>query len=353
MRRMLLRVAALLAVALSACGGSASTTSSVAVTTTTAGGTDSTDSTDVTSTTAAGQPGVIALDTTFGPGTFTLTVPAAGLDGLASYRASLVVRFVGTEAGLPTEWSWTHSVAITESGREVSMESTGAEPESAWYLEIGPAGYERLSDGSCAGFPVVDDGFWDFLPAGALTGVVGAEEAGTEVLAGVATTHYAFDARALGLDVTTLAAATFAGEVWVADDGGFVVSYRLSIDAGEGYFGEGVFGAETWEYTLSGIGATEVVVPDDCPPGFIDAPVLPGAEDVVELPGYLAFSTTLTPAEVAAFYLDALPAQGWTVNSQVVGENNALLELSRGGLNLVLSVIDIDGVYRVDLTTAG
>ena len=53
-------------------------------------------------------------------------------------------------------------------------------------------------------------------PAGFLTGVIGADEAGSETVNGAAAQHYTFDERVLGQS----GVAKSTGEMWVASDGG-------------------------------------------------------------------------------------------------------------------------------------
>src|SRR5215813_8449344 len=51
----------------------------------------------------------------FGPGSFNLLMPTAGLSDLASYRATLTLSFDGTKAGQPQQWSHTYTMLVTQS----------------------------------------------------------------------------------------------------------------------------------------------------------------------------------------------------------------------------------------------
>jgi len=53
---------------------------------------------------------------------------------------------------------------------------------------------------------------------------------------GVASTHYAFDQRALGEDQRTQA----NGELWVASQGGYLVKLLVKRQAKAEYFGRGI-----------------------------------------------------------------------------------------------------------------
>ncbi|KAB2854599.1 MAG: hypothetical protein F9K46_16725, partial [Anaerolineae bacterium] len=54
---------------------------------------------------AASEP----FEATFGPGPFNLILPEAGLETLASYRATLILSFDGTLDGQPAQWSRTYT----------------------------------------------------------------------------------------------------------------------------------------------------------------------------------------------------------------------------------------------------
>jgi len=168
----------------------------------------------------------------------------------------------------------------------------------------------------------------DWQLAGRLNGFFGADESGTETVNGVAASHYTFDERALMMSDV----ATSTGEVWIATDGGYVVRYRLSIDGGAEFFGEGLSGTLTWAYDLSDIGQPVMVeVPEDCPPGLVDAPLLDDAEAIHQLPGVTYYTSAASLADAIAFYQEQLPPQGWSVSEEpIIGETLATLDLTQG-----------------------
>ena len=144
-------------------------------------------------------------------------------------------------------------------------------------------------------------------PAGFLTGVIGAEAAGSETVNGAAD-HYTFDERALG----QLGLAKSTGELWVASNGGYIVRYKVATKGTAVYFGEGIEGTLTWDYELTGVNQPVAVeLPKGCPAGMVNAPLLPGATAVRRVPGLLSYSTSTGLAAAAAFYQKQIPLLGW------------------------------------------
>jgi len=143
-----------------------------------------------------------------------------------------------------------------------------------------------------------------------LASVIGADAAGSQAINGVAADHYTFDERALG----ELGLAESAGELWLAADEGYVIRYLLTTVGTADYFGDGLEGTLTWDYELTE--ANEPVsldLPGDCPPGMVNAPLLPDASNVVSVPGLLAYQTGASPNEAAAFYQEQIPELGWEI----------------------------------------
>lgn len=259
----------------------------------------------------------IEVDVALGPGSFDLTDTRIGLDELSTYKATLTVSFDGTKDEQPHQWSSTYEVLYTKEpvARQVTIQQTGdrseEEPElPALMAEKDGAAYEIGADGSCTA-SVFDPqnplmGLLD--PAGLLTVVFGAEEAGQETVNGVAAAHYTFDERALvqnGRNKST-------GEMWVASEGGFIVRYLVTTMGNADYFGGGMEGVLTRDYQLTEINQPLTIeLPADCPPGLVNAPLLSDASNVMSLPGLLAYDTGISVLEARAFYEQELSRLGW------------------------------------------
>ena len=180
-----------------------------------------------------------------------------------------------------------------------------------------------------------------------LTGVIGAEEAGTESINEVAANHFTFDQRALGQDGLTES----TGELWVASEGDYLVKYVLTTKADADYFGEGMEGSLTWDYQLSDINAPlAIVLPDDCPPGLVDAPLLPDASNIINSGGMLAYDTSSTLADATAFYQEQIPALGWIPKEEsAITEAESFLNYAKDAetMTVIISTVEAHTEVRI------
>jgi hypothetical protein len=223
--------------------------------------------------------------------------------------------------------------------RQLTIEKTGdnSDPDAVFMAEVDGAAYEKRGENACNA-TVIDPenslgNTWE--PAGFLTGVIGAEEAGAETVNNVAANHYTFNERAFGqLDVVQS-----TGELWVASAGGYIVKYVLTTQGDATYFGEGIEGTLTWDYELTDVNQpVTITLPDDCPAGMVDAPHLPDATNVLNMPSILAYDTASSLADAAAFYQEQIPNLGWALIGQpTIRETDALLEFTQG--DQILTVI--------------
>lgn len=287
-------------------------------------------------------PGEITIEQemTFGPGSFIYTDTRAGLANLTSYQASLTLNFEGTRLGQPSKWSQTYTLLASNdpAARAWTIEKNGDLPdlEPVFLAEMNGLDYERRSELECTAAEIQEgDSLTNrFELASFLTGVIGAEEAGSETVNGVTAARYTFDQRALGEQDLTEA----TGELWVASEGGYLVRYLLTTKGNADYFGEGIEGTLTLDYELTNPNQPVTIqLPADCPPGMVDAPLLPDASNVTKGPGILSYETATTLADAAAFYQEQIPALGWTLESEPNSEESlAFLNYKKGSQSMVI-----------------
>ena len=184
-------------------------------------------------------------------------------------------------------------------------------------------------------------------PAGFLGFVIGAVEAGTEKMNDIASTHYTFDEHALAQENLTQS----KGEMWVATDGGYVVKYLVSSTGKADYFGEGIAGTLTQDYELTDVGkAITIDVPEDCPPGLVDAPQLPDATNVDSSPGLLTYQSSTKMADASAFYQKGLSKVGWKASGKpIVADSDTLLDFAKGDETLTIILAIKEGKTDVTL----
>jgi hypothetical protein len=292
--------------------------------------------------TPAAISGTLSAEVVFGSGPFNFPETKTGLSDLSSYKATLTLSFDGTRDGKTQQWSKTYVMltARKPAARQLTIEKAGAlsDLDPVFMAEADGAAYERRGKRTCTA-SVIDPGnsLADRMePAGFLTGVIGAEEAGGETVNGAAAKHYTFDERAFG----QLGLAKSTGEMWVASDGGYIVKYLLTTKGTAVYFGEGIEGTLSWDYELTGVNQPVAIqLPADCPAGMVDAPLLPDATGVLRLPGLLSYSTLTSLANAAAFYQKQIPLLGWKpLGNPTITDTLALLDYTQGAKTMTVII---------------
>lgn len=295
----------------------------------------------------------VQADIVFGPGAFSLLDTKAGLANLSSYKATLTLAFEGTRDGQPSQWSKTYIMLSTKepATRQLTIEKTGnlSDLKPVFMAEDNGAAYERRGEDACKA-TVIEEGnsLTERLePAGFLNGVIGADEAGAETVNDVAANHYTFDERAFGQ--SDLAQST--GEMWVASEAGYIVKYVLTTKGNADYFDERLEGTLTWDYELTDVNQpVTFALPDDCPAGMVDAPLLPDASNVLNMPSVLAYDTASSPADAAAFYQEQIPNLGWMlVGEPTIAETMALMEFMQGDQTMAIIIVSGDNETTVQV----
>jgi hypothetical protein len=139
--------------------------------------------------------------------------------------------------------------------------------------------------------------------------------------------------------------------MWVASDKGFLVKYLLTTKSDAAYFGDGIEGTLTWEYNLTELNQPVLVkLPDGCPGGLVDAPLLPNAQSVRRLPGVTIYSTAGSIKDSLAFYQEKLPALGWKISGKPgVSDTIGLARFVKGDQQLSVIVTPADNMVEVRL----
>ncbi len=298
------------------------------------------------SSTATPESGAASFESNveFGTGPFNFPDTKAGLTDLSSYKATLTLTFDGTEAGQPQHWSKAYVMLAAKdpAAHQLTIEKTGDNTDLVFMAEMDGAAYERRGENACTA-NVIEEGnslTGRLEPAGFLNGVIGAEEAGGETVNDVTANHYTFDERAFG----QLGLAKSTGDMWVSPEGGYIVKYLVTTEGNADYFGEGIEGTLTWDYELTDVNQpVTFALPADCPAGMVDAPLLPDASNVLNMPGILTYDTASSLADAAAFYQEQIPNLGWTLTGEpAMTDTTALLSFTQGDQEMTVSVSTVD-----------
>ena len=92
-----------------------------------------------------------STEATFGPGTFNLLTPTAGLSDLSSYRATLTVSFDGTNGGQPQQWSRSYTLLVTQTpaARQLTIDASEGSAAQVYRAEVNNTHYERHGGDAC------------------------------------------------------------------------------------------------------------------------------------------------------------------------------------------------------------
>lgn len=292
----------------------------------------------------------VQLDMSLGSGPFIYTDAGAGLSDLSSYQSTLTLSFDGTMDGQAATWSRTYTMLATNdpAARQWTIEST--QGDTRFLAEINGVEIDKIGDGQCVARAINDE---DLLSkrlslSAFLSGVVGADEAGSETVNAIAANHYTFDQRALAeQDISES-----TGEMWVATDGGYIVKYLLTTKGKSEYFGDGIEGTVSLDYELTAINQpVEFDIPADCPAGLVDSPQMEDASNVANDAGVLTYTTASGTKAVAAFYQKELPKLGWQLTGEpLVEDATALLQFEKAGETMLVSfTVEEDGTNTVQI----
>jgi len=298
----------------------------------------------------------IERDINYGPGPFELPDPKVGLTDLSGYTATLTMAFDGTRGGNAEKWSKTYTMLAAKDpqARQWTIEKSrnGSNLESVFVAEIDGLDYERRGENACTATALREGNTLSerLEPTAFLSPVIGAEEAGTDRVNEVAANRYTFDQRALGEQDLTEA----TGEMWVASEGGYIVRYLLTRKAGTDYFGEGIEGTITLSYELTNPNQPVTIeLPDDCPPGFVDAPLLPDASNTSNIPGVLSYDTSSSIAEASDFYGQNIPVLGWQAQGEpAITDTIAILTYQQADQLMMIIIKPGDAGAKVRITVS-
>ena len=246
--------------------------------------------------------------------------PAVGLAGLKSYHATVHQDVVGSLSGSSFERHTQIEItrAPADGNYDLQLSLQGSDEPSTFLriIAIGKASYLWDSKNRpCRG--ELDDQTANELidPTSLLPTISAATKVGSETVNGMETTHYRFDQNGLPLSDPKPSAS---GEVWIANQGGYVVKYSLAIPAPAKPDLHGIQAGQTISYELTETdGTAKVALPSDCVEVLTDIPVMPDAQALIQQNGLTSFQTPSSPAQVLDFYSKNLSAQGWQADRTI------------------------------------
>lgn len=248
-------------------------------------------------------------------------------------------RLLGLDAGLGDE-----SVDLGGLG-----EMTVVQVDGKTYTLLAGLGC-TTSDGTdtttTEGFITRPDALFEDIDAGAVTLV----EEGVEVN-WIRTNHYQFDQSAI--PDSDVADGTLTGDMYVAQDGEFIVRFVIDGQGSSLNFGDDTTtdtGTFHLEFNVLDVNSDiAITAPAECTIGGDSGgteggseagsyPMLADAFDMTNFSGFISYKTNTSVPDAAAFYRDELVAQGWTISFEYSDDTTATITLTREGKNLTIAI---------------
>ncbi len=243
------------------------------------------------------------------PGGIDLSNPAAGLEGLSNYHQTLSIELNGTLQGAAYE-EGLHLERFVHGEDESLLVNSFASPTGSIYLfDARLDGYhysQSQVNAACRAEPLAEAQAAGPNPALRLPAVFGMQEAGREPLDGLTAVRYIFDEKSLSSRDGALRKAS--GQLLLAENSGILLRYELTVEL----VSEEFSGSRTYIYELNPIEADQPLrLPLACPPVLADVPVLAGAQDLTNLPGFQRYLAPVNRSQAVVFFFDELTSLGW------------------------------------------
>lgn len=290
----------------------------------------------VSATRPAAQPGDLELD--------------ASTNGIPSYRAQMLVHFTGQDdAGQAFQSTLTlaEEVNQTQAAQHLlaKTEISDQPPASFELYRLGEQVFmvstEISSQAGCMRLDASQSGAQPALrPKDVFTFIrLGDLVQSGETTNGFVTDHYKLAEAGLGVG----SAQGWAGDVWVAQQGGFIVRFSGSAEGEVTLTGRPGSGRLEWEYELNAEDALSIGLPEDCSEiGLLDVLLPEGAQNLMQVGTQVSFTSQSQAVELADFYRRALVEDGWTINEDAGAGSIFTLNASRqeGSIQVLISALE-------------
>ncbi|MGD0173029.1 MAG: hypothetical protein ABSC61_01150 [Anaerolineales bacterium] len=246
--------------------------------------------------------------------------PTLGLADLAGYHATLSQDVTGTLKGAAferhTKLELTRAPATGDFDFSLTIQGSDEPSTYLRVIGLGPAIYAWKSPvGRCAGEYDEQSAKKLIDPTAMLSPVSKATKVGNESVNGIPATHYRFDQNSLPWADPK---PKVAGEIWIANTGGYVVKYLLNVSAPSKPDSNEAQVAQTWDYEVDGTdGSASVALPKGCLEVLTDVPVMADAQSLIRANGMTDFVTASTGRQVLDFYSQNLPPLGWKSDKEL------------------------------------
>ncbi len=287
----------------------------------------------------------------------------SALKSLKSYKTTWSFEWTGKKDGKDqtVKWRSTEEYTAQPLATHTKFETTDSlEPSqngSMEFYQLGDKTYMvTVQDGkpTCMAFSSEDNKpSGSMLNRNAFGSISNGKFVGAETLNGVRTKHYRYDEKATGVNLFT----KLSGDVWVAEDGGYVVKDvaqwegRLFGLLGGSAAADEV-GKGSWTQEVTAINQPfEITAPSGCENAAESLPIMADATEKASFGAMTTYKSTSKLADVVKFYQAEMPKAGWTAEGEAqVTEGFASLAFTRDGKKASIVLTTDDAKVNVMIT---
>lgn len=291
--------------------------------------------------------------------TFSVESRDAGLEKLKTYRAQWRSEWKATESGATERvtWEWFEEVARESQAHHWGSKMADVTNNKVFDVEVWRITEETYiltkdDAGKQECLFMANEAESSPFTAGLLSpnmfgGVSDAKYVGPATVNGIKTKHYKYDEKA----ATLAGFGKVSGEIWVAEDGGYVVKDVVAWQGAAGLFGSSTkaAGAGTWTFeVLEANRPLTIQPPEICTKNKADIPVMPDAQETTRIGPALTYTVAARPEAVAKFYQEKLGDAGWQLAGEPeISDEFASLNFTREGRTAQITAMFADGKSQV------
>lgn len=308
---------------------------------------------------APAKPAAATAEPAAAEETFSVESRNAGLEKLKTYRAQWRSEWKATESGATERvtWEWFEEVARENQAHHWGSKMADMTNNKVFDIEmwrIAEETYILTKDdaGKQECLFVANEAESSPFTAGLLSpnmfgGVNDAKYVGPATVNGIRTKHYKYDEKA----ATLAGFGKVSGEIWVAEDGGYVVKDVVSWQGAAGLFGSSskATGAGTWTFEVLEVNRPLTITPPEiCTKTKVDLPMMPDAQQTTRIGPALTYTVAAKPEEVAKFYQEKMESAGWQLDGDPeIAAEFASLNFTREGGTAQVTVMFAEGKSQV------
>lgn len=308
---------------------------------------------------ATAKPAAATAEPAAAEETFSVKSRNAGLEKLKTYRAQWRGEWKATESSATERvtWEWFEEVARESQAHHWGSKMADMTNNKVLDIEVWRIAEEtyiltRDDAGKQECLFVANEAESSPFTAGLLSpntfgGVSDAKYVGPATVNGIKTKHYKYDEKA----ATLAGFGKVSGEIWVAEDGGYVVKDTVSWQGAAGLFGSSgkATGAGTWTFEVLEVNRPLTITPPEiCTKTKVDIPVMPAAQQTTRIGPALTYTVAASPADVAKFYQEKMKSAGWQLDGDPeIADDFASLNFTREGGTAQVTAMFADGKSQV------